>query len=275
MCHISAMEEGIVRKRHERATRTSSTMTAEGSESTTSSIAEPVLMVQTRETAHPTPALPTMESGVHYMVNTVLPSPGKEPQRPKTRLQCRKDSWVYRDPNVFSDSDVDSLLRSEKYLVDAPRTGRPLAPARTSRSRRGSALHRHRAEGAALQLRRRLRPCQTVTPTRQTGRVFGIISNILALSSQSPSGPAGGAPNGYGLGRRAAGPGGGTTLPHRAAPSRYPGHDHSNVSSCSGTGTEEGLVTGGPKLIRNGWGRTYQTDFDHFHNTIQMRQLPR
>ena len=50
---------------------------------------------------------------------------------------------------------------------------------------------------------------------RATGRgqpgpqppALGITSNILALSSQRPSGPAGGASDGYGLGRGAAGPG--------------------------------------------------------------------
>ena len=33
-----------------------------------------------------------------------------------------------------------------------------------------------------------------------------IISSILVLSGQNPPGPAGGAPDGYGLGRGAAGP---------------------------------------------------------------------
>ena len=37
-------------------------------------------------------------------------------------------------------------------------------------------------------------------------RVFGITSNALVRSSQSSSGPAGGASDGYGLGRGAAGP---------------------------------------------------------------------
>ena len=36
--------------------------------------------------------------------------------------------------------------------------------------------------------------------------VFGVSSSTLALSSQSSSGPAGGASDGYGLGRGAAGP---------------------------------------------------------------------
>ena len=35
--------------------------------------------------------------------------------------------------------------------------------------------------------------------------LFGITSNTLVRSSQSPSGPAGGASDGYGLGRGAAG----------------------------------------------------------------------
>ena len=38
---------------------------------------------------------------------------------------------------------------------------------------------------------------------RSAGRLFGIISSILVSSSQSPPGPAGGASDGYGLGRRA------------------------------------------------------------------------
>ena len=45
-----------------------------------------------------------------------------------------------------------------------------------------------------------------MTPTRPSGWVFGLTSNILALSSQGPSRPAGGASDGYGLGRGAAGP---------------------------------------------------------------------
>ena len=48
---------------------------------------------------------------------------------------------------------------------------------------------------------------------------------FLALSSQSPSGPAGGAPDGYGLGRGATGPRG--TIPAaraRAEPARSTGH---------------------------------------------------
>ena len=48
----------------------------------------------------------------------------------------------------------------------------------------------------------------TVPETQLTepSAAFGITSNILALSSQSPSGPAGGASDGYGLERGAAGP---------------------------------------------------------------------
>ena len=104
------MEEGIVRKRHELATRTSSTtMTAEAS-TFKFFIAESVPIVRTGENAHPTPAKATTEpdSEVLYMADPVPPSPGKEPQRPKTRLQSRKDSWVYPDPNVFSDSNVEA-----------------------------------------------------------------------------------------------------------------------------------------------------------------------
>ena len=46
----------------------------------------------------------------------------------------------------------------------------------------------------------------------------------------------GGAPDGCGVGRGAAGPGGGRSLPRGAAP--YPRRDHPNVLSCSATGTE-------------------------------------
>ena len=59
--------------------------------------------------------------------------------------------------------------------------------------------------------------------------MFGNTAHILALSSHSPPGLAGGAPDGYGLGRGAAGPGGGTSMPHGATPSRYPGRDHPYV----------------------------------------------
>ena len=70
---------------------------------------------------------------------------------------------------------------------------------------------------------------------------------FLALSSQSPSGPAGGAPGVYGLGRGAAGPRGATLAaralaelhqPYGATPSRWPGRDHPYVRSCSGIGTD-------------------------------------
>ena len=53
-------------------------------------------------------------------------------------------------------------------------------------------------------------------------RVFGITPNILALSGQSPSGPAGGARDGYGLGRGAAGPGGGTSRTARGCSESLP-----------------------------------------------------
>ena len=68
--------------------------------------------------------------------------------------------------------------------------------------------------------------------------MYGIASDIRALSSQSPPGQAGGAPDGYGLGRGAAGPGGGTSIPHGATPSRHPGRDDPDVRSCFATGTE-------------------------------------
>ena len=73
---------------------------------------------------------------------------------------------------------------------------------------------------------------------RPQARLLGIASNILAVSSQSPSGPSGGDPHGYGLWRGVAGPGGGTSLSHEAAPSRYPRRDHPNVRSSSAIGTE-------------------------------------
>ena len=47
---------------------------------------------------------------------------------------------------------------------------------------------------------------QRLTGFRPGKFVFGITSNTLVRSSQSSSGPAGGASDGYGLGRGAAGP---------------------------------------------------------------------
>ena len=44
---------------------------------------------------------------MRYLAELVPSSPSKEPKRPQTRLQSRKDSWVFPDPNVFSDSHVE------------------------------------------------------------------------------------------------------------------------------------------------------------------------
>ena len=46
-----------------------------------------------------------------YLAELVPSSLSKEPKRPQTRLQSRKDSWVYPDPNVLSDSDTDDRGR--------------------------------------------------------------------------------------------------------------------------------------------------------------------
>lgn len=70
------------------------------------------------------------------------------------------------------------------------------------------------------------RRVQARGPGLHTDAVFGIASSILALSGKSPSGPSGGAPDGYGLRFGAAGPGGGASEPHGATPSSYPGRDH-------------------------------------------------
>ena len=111
-----------VSKRHELAIRTSSTTTT--AEASTFFIAEPVPIVRTGEKAHPAPTMPTSEPEVHHMADPVPPSPGKEPQRPKTRLQTGKDSRAYPD-QTFSQPETPTA-RSEKYPVDAPSARRPL-----------------------------------------------------------------------------------------------------------------------------------------------------
>ena len=59
-------------------------------------------------------------------------------------------------------------------------------------------------------------------PTWQSAGVFEITSNTLVRSSQSSTGPAGGAPDGYGLGRGAAGPARWRRAPDTAAPPHRP-----------------------------------------------------
>ena len=83
-----------------------------------------------------------------------------------------------------------------------------------------------------------------VTPTRPTGGLFGIISSILVLSSQSPSGPTGGAPDGHELGRGAAGPRGASATLTSAARARAELHwPHGTGQSHIGrTGNSESLA---------------------------------
>ena len=101
------------------------------------------------------------------------------PRRDFSRVRIRGFTLI----RTFSQTPTS---RPAQYQVGAPRARRPLAHDRTCRSRQRSAPRRHRARGAALRRRRRRRPCQGLTQTRPTGWVFGIASNILALSSQSP-----------------------------------------------------------------------------------------
>ena len=68
--------------------------------------------------------------------------------------------------------------------------------------------------------------------------LFGITSNALVRSSQSSSGPAGGASDGYGLGRGAAGPAPVYDYRGRGTPSHRLGRIHPYVRSCSATGTD-------------------------------------
>ena len=74
-------------------------------------------------------------------------------------------------------------------------------------------------------------------------RLFGISSNLstLAWSSRSSSGPAGGASDGCGLGRAAAGPDRRRSRVRHPRPGRFESSfrtDQSNVRSCSATGTD-------------------------------------
>ena len=83
----------------------------------------------------------------------------------------------------------NSILRGDRRPAPARVQGRSRSPSRHL-FRAGSRLARE-AQGY------RQRPPM---------QLFGITSNTLVRSSQSSSGPAGGASDGYGLGRRAAGP---------------------------------------------------------------------
>ena len=109
MCRIEAIEECVSRKSHELATRQpSTTLTTEACPSTLPQPLQAARAGETAVTALPVPALPTDQvPEVRYIADLVSSSPAKEPLRPKTRLQSRKASWVYPDPNVSSDSDVE------------------------------------------------------------------------------------------------------------------------------------------------------------------------
>ena len=75
-----------------------------------STLLKPVQAARAGETALPVPALPTDGvQEIRYIADLVPSSPAKEQLRPKTRLQSRKESWVYPDPNVFSDSSVEEV----------------------------------------------------------------------------------------------------------------------------------------------------------------------
>ena len=103
--------------------------------------------------------------------------------------------------------------------------------------------------------------------------LFGTASKILVSSSQSPSGPAGGAPDGYGPGRPAAGPGGGKSLPHGATPSRCPRRVHSYVTSPLLLRHRYRIrigVTGGPEPLYGCSGQSQVMCPSHRDSTIQM-----
>ena len=70
-------------------------------------------------------------------------------------------------------------------------------------------------------------------PAMLVSEVFGIISNTLVRASQSPSGPAGGASDGYGLGRGAAGSDRLCTTTAAGALRVRLGRIHPYVRSCS------------------------------------------
>ena len=96
----------------------------------------------------------TTEYRRHTTSRSLFPLP-----RQRRHSVPRRDFSLARTRGCFLTESVFQTPTS-RYQVGAPRARRPLAPDRTSRSRRGSALHRHRAERAALRLRRQRRPCE-------------------------------------------------------------------------------------------------------------------
>ena len=190
MCRIEAMEECIARKSHELPARQPSATLTTG--------ASPFPLSPAQLVAGGDAPLPESNdngvSEVRYIAELqlrglfleLLSYPAKEPKRPQTRLglQSRKDSWVLTDPNVFSDSDLEVGAvpgrRAEGSSTTSAWSDQPEPAGKCTIS----ALSRQRAEGAALRLRRRRRPGQSVpgvTLTRPTGGMFGIISSISSL----------------------------------------------------------------------------------------------
>ena len=118
--------------------------------------------------------------------------------------------------------------------------GRPRSLASKDRSEEGMALRaklvgRNRGRGPRALLRRMpaLHPAGPPPPPRRAPPVIGITPDALARSSQSSSGPAGGASDGYGLGRGAAGPPGPQVCDYRGRGT--PSHRLGRIRSCSAT----------------------------------------
>ena len=150
-CHIEAMEECIARKSHELAARqATTTLTTEASPIL---LPTPVQVPQSGEA----PLAVSPDNGCRRLVTSRGLSPVL---RRRSQSVHRRNLSLARIRGCFLTRMCfqTPTSKSGQYQVVALRAHRPLALDRTSRSRRGSALYRHRAEGAALRLRRRSRP---------------------------------------------------------------------------------------------------------------------
>ena len=86
------------------------------------------------------------------------------------------------------------------------------------------------------------------------GTVFGITSIILAVPSQSPSGPASSASDGYGLGQGAAGPGRQCTTTAAGALRVIVEDGSIHMSGHAAPSVPIGIkATGGPESVWYGW----------------------
>ena len=106
MCRIEAImgEECIARKTrsHELAAR-QTTLTTDASPFPLPTLVQAPPSGEAPLSVPPDDGVPE----TRYLEELVPSSPSKEKMRPQTRLRSRKDSWVYPDPNVFSDSDIE------------------------------------------------------------------------------------------------------------------------------------------------------------------------